>query len=120
MNSCVFAGNLGQDPKCGKNQAGKSWASASLAVYDGKDKEGNKRTVWIELKAFDKSADRLSQYTKGSFVTVSARAAMDTFQDKQGEQKSKMVFWVNDCDGPIQRASTSSAPQVQDDPWGQA
>ena len=75
MQQLTIAGNVGRDAELRQTQSGDSVLSFSLAVDNGKDKNGNKRdSTWFDCSIWGKRADALQSYiTKGSKLVVTGR-----------------------------------------------
>ena len=64
MNVVVLTGYLGKAPKVQKAKEGREYVKLRLAV------NGEKKTVWIDVVAFDKLAKQVATLSKGQKVTV--------------------------------------------------
>ena len=84
LNECKFIGRLGKDVEVRTMPSGKSVANFSLAVgesYKNKNGEKVENTEWVNVVAFDKLADIMSQYlSKGSQVYISGRMKTDKYE----------------------------------------
>lgn len=119
MNKGVFVGRVGQDAEMRYTQSGTAVASFSLALDNGKDKEGEKRQpTWIKAVMWDKRAESLAQYvTKGKLVIVVGPVSTEAWTDKNsGDAKSKIVVTVNEFEfgggGKDDKSDTDSQPQT--------
>ena len=103
LNSCNFSGRLAKDPEI-REAGGKTVAQFSIGVSGYKKDE----TTWIDCVAWEKTAEVCQQYLhKGSFVVVSGRMKQRTWEDKEGNRRSKLELVVSDLDlGPkVERSS---------------
>ena len=77
MNITMIAGNVGQDCVVRQTQGGDSVASFTVAVDNGKDKNGNRReSTWFDCSLWGKRAEALAPYIKkGGKVSVSGRVS---------------------------------------------
>ena len=84
MQQLTIAGNVGRDAELRQTQSGDSVLSFSLAVDNGKDKNGNKRdSTWFDCSIWGKRADALQSYiTKGSKLVVTGRPTAREYQGK--------------------------------------
>jgi single-strand DNA-binding protein len=92
-NVVVLEGNLTKEPEV--KQVGESKvAKFGLAVNRRmKDKD---EVDFFDVEIWGKSADFVEEYvTKGSNVTVVGEARQDTWQDKEGKNRSKVFFRAN-------------------------
>lgn len=89
MNKVILIGRLGKDPEMFQLQSGMAKASVSLATNGYKDKDGNQRTDWHRLVAFDKTAEIMGAHlTKGRMISVEGRLQNRSYEDKTGEKRS--------------------------------
>ena len=95
-NHCIFEGNCGRDPDVRERMT-----SFSLAVYQGKEKI----TMWLMVKCFDMRVDA----SKGQKVRVEGRLYFETYQAKDGTQKSVWGI-VADTVEPVEREEKQQRP----------
>lgn len=81
-------GRLGVDPVQRTSQAGKAWATASLAVALAED--GDAPTQWFGLVAFGRTAETLCRHAKGDLVSVSGRLQLNRYRDREGNDREQM------------------------------
>ena len=101
MNTAVFAGRVGQDAELNYTKSGTAVASFSMAIDNGKDKEGQKRpATWIKAVLWEKRAESLSPYIKkGIVVIVSGPVSTEAWISKQdGTAQAKIVCTVREFD----------------------
>ncbi len=85
MNKIILIGNLTKDPEIRVTQSGLKTASFSLAINDGKDKNGQDIVQYFNLSAFDKQADLLEKYVKkGHKLMVAGRAKNESWDKPDG------------------------------------
>ena len=89
MNSCNFVGRITKDPELRqKNET--SYLFFTLAIDDGKDNEGNKRTQFINFLAYNQQANFLSSYAhKGDSIEVTGRLKVEYKTDESGLRSEK-------------------------------
>ena len=75
MQQLTIAGNVGKDPVLRRTQGGDPILSFSLAVDNGKDKQGNKRdATWYDCSLWGKRAEALERHiSKGSKLVLTGR-----------------------------------------------
>jgi single-strand DNA-binding protein len=88
----MLIGRLGRDPEkkvFGTNTVvefslatTKSWQS---------NNEWNEKTTWHNLKAWNKTADKVMKYAKGQLVFVEGELEMEEWE-KDGQRRSKTVI----------------------------
>ena len=84
MQALIIAGNVGKDAVLRKTGSGDSVLGFSLAVDNGKDRDGNKReTTWYDCSIWGKRADALESYiTKGCKLTLQGRPTVRAHEGK--------------------------------------
>ena len=84
MQTLIIAGNIGKDAELRTTQGGDKVCSFSVAVDNGKDKQGNRRdSTWYECSLWGKRAESMSGYiTKGGKVTVTGRPTCRVYNEK--------------------------------------
>jgi single-strand DNA-binding protein len=118
INNVMLLGRLTNDVEVRTTPSGKNVASFSLAVDKGGKDDG---ADFIEVTAWEKTADLLSQYTsKGSKIIVQGRLNQQTWDDKEtGKKRSKLAVVANDVtfldSAKSSGASKDVAPQDVDD-----
>lgn len=88
FNKIVLVGRLTRDPEL--RYAGEQpVASFSLAVDRGfKTKDGTKQTDFVDIVAWRKLAEQVSQYaTKGRLVLVEGRLQIRSYETKDGQKR---------------------------------
>ena len=75
MQKLIIAGNVGKDAVLRRTQGGDAVLGFSVAVDNGKDKQGNKRdTTWVDASLWGKRGESLESYiTKGTKLTLIGR-----------------------------------------------
>jgi single-strand DNA-binding protein len=93
MISMTIAGNVGKDAELRKTQGGDPVLGFSIAVDNGKDKNGNKRdSTWVNCSIWGKRAESLQSYiTKGTKLVVTGRPGVNVY-----EGKGSLTISVND------------------------
>jgi single-strand DNA-binding protein len=115
MNLGIFIGCVGQDAELKYTSAGKPVCSFSMAIDQGKDKEGEKRSpLWIKATLWEKRAESLVEYIKkGKRVMVQGPVNTEAWTSKEsGDAQSKIVVTVREfefCGGPKSEESNSEA-----------
>ena len=93
MISMTIAGNVGKDAELRKTQNGDAVLGFSVAVDNGKDKNGNKReSTWINCSIWGKRAESLQSYiSKGTKLVLTGRPGVNVY-----EGKGSLTLSVND------------------------
>lgn len=84
MEMLIIAGTCGKDAELRRTNNGDPILSFSLAVDQGKDKNGNKRDAkWYDASIFGKRAESLQSYiVKGSKLTLQGRPTAREYNGK--------------------------------------
>jgi single-strand DNA-binding protein len=122
INQTVHSGRMTKDIEVRQGNDGKVWGTFSLAVYMGKDKNGEQRTMFLDCTASSDGITRaLQQYGgKGRFVEVAGQLDENTWTDKQTGQVRKKFFIrvVRANVTPGQGGDGSTVPQGNPTPTG--
>ena len=91
-NKVILIGNLTRDPELRYTSKGVAIAKLALAVNrawrDSATGELKEEVTFVDIDAFGKQAETLGQYMKkGSPLMVEGRLRLDTWEDKQTNQK---------------------------------
>ncbi len=74
MDTLTIDGTVGRDAEIRQTQGGDKVAGFSVAVDRGKDRNGEKITIWYDCSLWGKRADALGPYvTKGTRVAITGR-----------------------------------------------
>ena len=84
MLTMTIAGNVGKEAVLRNTQGGEPVLSFSIAIDNGKDKNGQKReSTWVQCSIWGKRADSLrSHIVKGTKLVVSGRPGVDVYEGK--------------------------------------
>jgi len=95
FNKVIIAGNLTRDPELRYTPTGLAIAKFGLAVNRRwKDQNGEQKeeTTFVDVDAFGKQAELIGQYLKkGRPLLVEGRLRLDTWEDKQTQQKKSKL-----------------------------
>jgi single-strand DNA-binding protein len=98
FNKVILAGNLTRDPELRYTPKGTAVAKLGLAVNrKWRDESGQPKeeVTFVDVEAFAKTAETIGQYLKkGSPVLVEGRLRLDTWDDKQTNQKRSRLLVV--------------------------
>lgn len=84
MQTLILAGNVGRDAKLNHPQNGDPVLNFSIAVDNGKDRDGNSRApTWYDCSLWGKRGEALEKHiTKGTKLTVSGRPSVRVHEGK--------------------------------------
>ena len=95
FNKVIIAGNLTRDPELRYTPSGMAIAKFGLAVNrKWKDQSGElkEEVTFVDVDAFGKQAELIGQYMKrGRPLLVEGRLRLDTWEDKQTQQKKSRL-----------------------------
>ncbi|MGZ8899896.1 MAG: single-stranded DNA-binding protein [Limisphaerales bacterium] len=92
FNKVILAGNLTRDPELRYTPSGTAIAKFGLALNrkwkDSQSGEMREEVTFVDVDAFGKQAELIGQYLKkGQPLLVEGRLKMDSWEDKQTQQK---------------------------------
>ena len=93
-NSYQCTGNLGADPEVRFTTSGARIAEMRIAVYAGKDRNGEARSAWLTVKGFGNIAEWIADnLCKGDRIAITeGQLDEETWQDKaSGAKRSKVI-----------------------------
>jgi len=123
LNQCQFIGNLGKEVETRYMPDGKAVSSFSIACSESwKDRntgEKQQRTEWINIVAFGKLAEIMSQYLhKGSKVFISGKMKTEKYTDRNGIEKyttkiiaNEMIMLDSKNQGALNQQRSTAAQQ---------
>jgi len=96
-NRIILIGRLTRDPELRYVPSGAPVANFTLAVdRPFRDQQGNRETDFIDIVAWRKLAEQVSQYmTKGRMVAVEGRLQLRSYETQDG-QKRKVAEVIAD------------------------
>lgn len=108
MIRALVTGSLYGPPQSRTSQAGKQYVTAKVRA-DGKDGA----VVWCSVIAFGELADRLMTLGDGAALSVSGRAEVNGWMDKQGEPRAGLSLVAEDV------ATLKAKPKPQSQEQGE-
>lgn len=97
QNKCEFLGRLTRNPEQRFTAEGKAVVNFSIAVYDGKNQEGEERALFVNCVAWNGVADHIMKfYKKGKPILISAKYRDRTWEDKDGAKRHSAEFELDD------------------------
>lgn len=112
INKVCISGNLGRDPELKTTQGGTQVCSFPICVNDRK-KDGDKWVDvpnWVDVTFFGNRAESIHKFlAKGMLVFVSGRLHQNTWENKDGQKRSKLEVIGDD----IQFASGNRQQEQQ-------
>ena len=103
MNHVILSGRLTKDPEIRYTSNNKAVASLTLAVDDGKDKDGERKTQYIPCVAWEKTAELIDKhFLKGDPLTVIGKLSVRSYE-KDGQKKYVTEVVVSGIEFPMTR-----------------
>jgi single-strand DNA-binding protein len=98
MNIISFTGNLGRDVEVRVTPSGVSVANFSVPIKSGYG--DNEKTSWVRCSIIGKRAEGgLIQYLKkGQLVGISGELSVNTYTNKEGQEKTSVEVFVKEID----------------------
>ncbi|HET6882366.1 MAG TPA: single-stranded DNA-binding protein [Pirellulales bacterium] len=94
FNRVILLGNLTRDPELRYIPSGTAVTEIGLAVNDRRkaaNGEWVEETTFVDVTLWGRTAEIATEYlSKGSPVLIEGRLKLDTWQDKEGQKKSKL------------------------------
>ena len=98
FNQVILLGNLTRDVELRHTPSNQAVANIGLAMnrqYQTKDGERREETTFVDCEAWGRQAEVMAQYlSKGRPVFIQGRLKLDTWQDQQGQNRSKLKVVV--------------------------
>ena len=124
FSKAIIMGNLTRDPELRSTSTGSQVCGFTVAVNRSyKDSSGNQQeqVSFIDCSAWGKAGEIIAQYAKkGSGIMVSGRLDQRSWEDKEGQKRSRVEINVEDFNfigggnGGNDGASAKSASASQD------
>lgn len=131
LNVVSLQGNLTRDPETTVSKSGTVITKFSLAI--NRFVSGEKRVNYFDCVAFGKTAETVRDHCKkGKQVIVSGELTQDSWEDKDGNKRSRVVVTVSSFNGvhfvndnktsaagssntPVSKVSAEPEPETNDD-----
>jgi single-strand DNA-binding protein len=114
MNSIFLIGRAGKDPVCKEvGQNNTLIAEFSVATSEPpRQKGGEWTTTWHSVKCFSKTAEKVrNMLRKGDNVALAGRIEVESWEDKEGNKKSRTVVLVRFDSDIVIEPRSESRPQ---------
>ena len=117
-NKVLLMGNLTRDPQLKQTPNNMSVAEIGLACnrkFKGKDGEMREETTFVDCEAWGRTAETMAKYlSKGRPVFVEGRLKLDQWQDKDGNNRSKLRVVIESFQFIDSRGDQSSTPPQEE------
>lgn len=99
MNKCILTGRITKDPVLEHTKNGTPICQFNIATNRPVIRDGKREVDFITCIIWNKSAENLVKYQrKGNLVAVLGELRVDTYKDKNGENKYKSYVLVNEVE----------------------
>ena len=100
FSKAIIMGNLTRDPEMRSTPSGAQVCSFSVAVnrnYRDSDGTQQEKVSFIDCSAWGKAGEVIAEYAKkGSGIMVSGRLDQRSWEDKEGQKRSRVEIVVED------------------------
>lgn len=93
MIRALITGTIYGEPQARTSQAGKKYATAKVKADSGK---GDGGVVWCSVIAFGEPAARLMTLANGAALSISGKAEVNAYTNKQGEPAAGLSIVADD------------------------
>ena len=98
FNKVMLVGNLTRDPELKHTPSNQAVANIGLAMnrqFQTREGERREEVTFVDCEAWGRQAEVMAQYlSKGRPVFIQGRLKLDTWQDKDGGNRSKLKVVV--------------------------
>ena len=117
-NKVLLMGNLTRDPELKRTSSDMAVAQIGMAVnrrYKDKTGELKEETTFVDCEAWGKTAETMAKYlAKGRPVFIEGRLKLDQWQDKDGNNHSKLKIVIEKFEFVDSRGGQSSTSSTQE------
>jgi single-strand DNA-binding protein len=94
VNRWFGIGNLTDDPEMRYTPQGTEVTSFSIAINNGKDRDGNEREpTYVDIVAWEKTAENVAEYCrKGNKVAIEGALQVDKWKDDDGNNRKRYLI----------------------------
>mgnify|MGYP003192845980 CR=1 FL=1 len=115
MNKVYLIGRVTHEVEYTKTKIEKKMVNNSLAIDCGKDAEGNKQTIFVDITLFEKTAEIFKLYVdKGDKVAVNGELRIRDFTREDGSKGRSVNVLVRDLELIEPKKKDNKAPKKFD------
>ena len=112
MNKVYLIGRVVRDVEYVKTKTDKKMVNNCLAIDQGKDAEGNKQTMFVDITLIDKTAEIFKLYVeKGDKVAVNGELRIRDFTREDGSKGRFVNVLVRDMELIEPKKGNNKAPK---------
>lgn len=117
MNSVQVSGWLARDPEAKFFDSGACVVSSAVGIQEYK-KDKDAKTNFVDVKFWNKTAEFVANHLKkGDFVMITGRLEVESWQTKEGQNRSKTVVVCQSLDTPPRPKGGNGGPAAEDVPF---
>jgi single-strand DNA-binding protein len=97
FNKVFLMGNLTNDPVSRTFQSGQTVTNFGMAINRNfvSNGENKRETVFVDLEAWGRQAELINtHFSKGSRIFIEGRLKLDSWENKEGQKRSKLMVTV--------------------------
>jgi len=99
MNRCIITGRIANNLELRSTSTGKSVCEFRLATNRPTNRGGERVADFINCRVWNKTAENLVKYqTKGNLIAVIGRLQVDSYKDKDGNNRYSNYVLVEDLE----------------------
>lgn len=114
LNKTMLMGNLTRDPELRYLPSNTAVVSLSIAInrrWKNQAGESQEETTFLDAESFGKQGEVINQYfRKGDPIFIEGRIKQDVWQDRDGNNRSKLKVVVESFEFLKGKADRDSAP----------
>ncbi len=99
-NKVLLMGNLTRDVQLKSTSGGQSVADIAIAVnrkFKTKDGQDREEVTYVDCECWGPRAEVIAKYfSKGKPIFIEGRLKLDSWEDKDGQKRSKMRVMIED------------------------
>lgn len=114
MNHVILTGRLSKAPETRYTNSNKAVCSFTMAVANGKDRDGKNQSVFIPCVAWEKTAELIDKYfIKGDPITVTGKIIPRSWE-KDGKKNYITEVIVSGVEFPLTKKTVEAEPAPVD------
>lgn len=115
MNLVILTGRLSAATEIRYTNSKKAVCSFTVAVDNGKDRDGKKMTLFIPCVAWEKTGELIDQYfNKGDPISVTGKIVPRSYEKDDGSKRYITEVIVSSFEFPMTRKTPDTEPAPVD------
>ena len=113
MNKWIGMGRITKDIELQTTKTGTEYCKFTVAIDREKDKNGDKKTDFVDCTAFGKTGAFVEKYfAKGDGIEIIGRMESDKYTDKNGQNRTTWGLSVEQAFFPLGKGKKDSGSTV--------